>query len=95
MMAATAAVINKFTTITKPDCAENHITHSTHTVASITITTESKNRVGTTVEEQSTPPRVQNDAPEPLGGQKGPRTNRTRKSMPSQPIEIVFIRFEF
>ena len=67
-MAATAAEINEFTTITNPDCAENHITTSTHTVASITIATESKNRVVTSVEVQSTPPRVQNDAPEPLGG---------------------------
>ena len=56
-MAATTAAINKFTTITKPDCAENHITTSTHKLASITTTTESENRVGTSVEVLSTPPR--------------------------------------
>ena len=71
-MAATTAAINEFTTITNPDCAENIITPSTHTVASITTATESENRVGTSVELPSTPPRVQNDAPEPLGGEKDP-----------------------
>ena len=73
-MAATTAAINKFITITNPDCADNRITPSTHTVASITTATESKNRVGTSVEVPSTPPRVQNDAPDPLGGEKDPVT---------------------
>ena len=67
-MAATTAAINKFTT----DCADNIITPSTHTLASITTANESENRVGTSVEVPSTPPRVQNDAPEPLGGEKDP-----------------------
>ena len=67
-MAATTAVIEEFTT----DCAENHINPSTHTVASITTATEYKNRVGTSVEVPYTPLRVQNDAPEPLGGEKDP-----------------------
>ena len=71
-MAATMAAINEFTTITNPDCADNRITPSTHTVASITTATESENRVGTSVEVPSTPPRVQHDAPEPLGGEKDP-----------------------
>ena len=71
-MAATMAAINKFTTITNPDCADNRITPSTHTLSSITTVTESENRVGTSVEVPSTPPRVQNDAPEPLGGEKYP-----------------------
>ena len=71
-MAATTAVINKFTTIPNPDCDDNRITPSTHIVASITTATKSENRVGTSVELPSTPPRVQNDAPEPLGGEKDP-----------------------
>ena len=71
-MAATKAAINEFTTITNPDCADNHITPSTHTLASITNATESKNIVGTSVEVLSKPPRVQNDAPEPLGVEKDP-----------------------
>ena len=80
-MAATAAAINKLTTITNPDFSDNLITPSTHTVASITNATEPKNRVGTSVEVPSTPPRVQNDAPEPLGGEKypapiGPKSTR-------------------
>ena len=72
-MAATTAVINKFTTITNSDCAENRITPSTHIVASITTMPESENRVGTSVEVPSTPPRFQNYAPETLGGKKEPR----------------------
>ena len=67
-MAATTAVIDEFTT----DCAENCLTPSTHTVASITTATQSENRVGASVEVLSTPLRVQNDAPEPLGGEKDP-----------------------
>ena len=67
-MAATTAAIDKFAT----DCADNRITPSTHTVASITTATDSKNRVGMSVEVPSTPIRVQNDAPEPLGGEKEP-----------------------
>ena len=67
-MAATTAAIDGFTT----DCADNRITPSTHTVASITTATDSQNRVGTSVEVPSTPLRVQNDAPEPLGGEKDP-----------------------
>ena len=63
-MAATMAEIDGFTT----DCADNLITPSTHTVASITTATDSEKRVGTSVEVPSTPLRVQNDAPEPLGG---------------------------
>ena len=69
-MAATTAAINEFTTITNLDCADNCITPSTHSVARITTANESENRVGTSVEVPSTPPRVQNDAPEPLGGEK-------------------------
>ena len=71
-MAATTAAINEFTTINNPDCADIHITPSTHTVAIITTATDSENRVGTSVEGPSTPPWVQNDAPEPLGGEKDP-----------------------
>ena len=71
-MALMAAAINKFTTITNPDCAENLITPSKHTVSSITTATESENRVGTSVEVPSTQLRIQNDAPEPLGGEKDP-----------------------
>ena len=71
-MAATTAAINKFTTITYPDCSDNHITPSTHKVASITTTTEYKNRVGNSVEVPYTPPWVKNDSPEPLGGEKDP-----------------------
>ena len=67
-MAATTAAIKKNTTITNPDCADNCITPSTHTVSSITTATESENRVWTSVEVPYTPPQVQNDAPEPLGG---------------------------
>ena len=67
-MAATTAAINKFTT----GCADNHITTSTHTVAIIITATESENRVGTNVEVPYIPLRVQNDAPEPLGGEKDP-----------------------
>ena len=67
-MAATTAVINKFTT----DCADNRITPSTHTVESITIATDSENRVGTSVEVPYTPLKVKNDSPEPLGGEKEP-----------------------
>ena len=66
-MAATTAAINELTTITNPDCAENCITTSTHTVARITTATESENILGTSVEVPSTPPWVQNDAPDPLG----------------------------
>ena len=62
------AVSNEFTT----DCADNRITPSPHTLASITIVIESENRVGNSVEVPSTPLRVQNDAPEPLGGEKDP-----------------------
>ena len=67
-MAVTTATIDKFTT----DCADICITHSTHTVASITTATESENRVGTSVKVPSTPIMFQNDAPEPLGGEKDP-----------------------
>ena len=67
-MAATTAAIDEFTT----DCADNRITPSIHTVASIATANDSENRVGTSVEVPSTPPRVQNDAPEPLGGGKDP-----------------------
>ena len=71
-MTATTAAINKFTTITNPGCYDNRITPSTDTVASITTVTESENRLGTSVELPYTPPRVQNDDPEPLGGEKDP-----------------------
>ena len=71
-MAATTAAINEFTTITNPNFANNHITPSTHKVSSINTATESENRVRNSVEVTSTPPRVQNDAPEPLGGEKDP-----------------------
>ena len=71
-MAATTAGINEFNTITNPDCADNGITPSTHTVVSITTATDSKNRVGTSVEVPFTPLWVQNDAPEPLSGEKDP-----------------------
>ena len=71
-MAATMTAINKFTTITNPGCVDNHITTSTHTVASITTTNDSENRVGTSVEVPYTPPRVQNYAPEPLSGEEDP-----------------------
>ena len=71
-MATTTAAINRFTIITNPDCADNRITHSTHTLASIATATESENRVRTSVEVPSTPLRVQNDAPDPLGGEKDP-----------------------
>ena len=71
-MAATTAASNKFNTTTNPDYSENCITPSTHTVSSITTATESENRVGTSVEVPSTPLRVQNDAPKPLGGEKDP-----------------------
>ena len=67
-MAATTAAINEFTT----DCADNRITPSTHTVASIATATDSENRVGTSVEVPYTLLRVQNDAPEPLGGENDP-----------------------
>ena len=67
-MAATTAAIKKFTS----DCADNCITPSTHTVAIINTATDSKNRVGNSVEVPSTPPRVQNGALEPLGGKKDP-----------------------
>ena len=67
-MAATTATIDEFTT----DCYENHITPSTHTVASITTATDSKNRVGTSVEVPFTPLWVQNDAPDPLDAEKNP-----------------------
>ena len=67
-MDATTAAIDEFTT----DCADNCITPSTHTVASITTANDSENRVGTSVEVPSTPLRVQNDALEPLGGEKDP-----------------------
>ena len=67
-MAATTAAIDEFTT----DCADNCITPSTHTVESITTAAESEKRLGTSVEVPSTPLRVQNDAPEPLGGEKDP-----------------------
>ena len=67
-MVATTAAIDEFTT----DCADNCITPYTHIVASITTATDSENRVGTIVEVPSTPLRVQNDAPEPLGGEKDP-----------------------
>ena len=69
-MAPTTAAIKKFTTTTDPDCAENCITPSKHTVESITTATKSENRVGTSLEVPSTPPRVQIDAPESLGGEK-------------------------
>ena len=71
-MAAKTAAINKLNTITTPDCADNCITPSTYSVASIATATESENRVGTSVEVPSTPLQVQNDAPEPLVGEKGP-----------------------
>ena len=67
-MAATTAAINKFTT----DSSENRITPSTHIVASITTTTESENIVGNSVEVPSSPPRVKNDVPEPLGKENDP-----------------------
>ena len=67
-MAATTATIDEFTT----DCADNCITPSTHKVASITTATDYKNRVGMSVEVPYTPLQVQNDAPEPLGGEKDP-----------------------
>ena len=69
-MAERTAAINEFITITNPDYDDNHITPSTHTVASINTATEPKNRVGTSVAVPSTPPRVQNDAPDPFGGEK-------------------------
>ena len=87
-MAGTATTINKFTTITNPDCADNHITPSTHTVAIITTTTESENRVGTSVEVPYTPPRVQNDAPEPLGGEKDPAP-----IVPKSPRQVNLLKF--
>ena len=65
-MAATTAAIDEFTT----DCADNFITPSTHTVASITTATDYEDRVGTRVEVPYTPLRVQNDYPEPLGEEK-------------------------
>ena len=68
----TMATIDPFTTKTNSDCDPNPIPPSIHTTASITTVTGSKNRVGTSVEVPSTPPRVQNDAPEPLGGEKDP-----------------------
>ena len=71
-MAAMIAAIKECTTITKSDCAENCINLSTHIVERITTATESENRVGNSVKVPSTPPRVQNDAPEPLGGEKDP-----------------------
>ena len=71
-MAATTAAINEFTTITNPDFSENRITPSTHTAARVTTATESKNILGTSLEVPYTPPRVQNDAPDPLGGEKDP-----------------------
>ena len=64
-MDATAA-IDKFTT----DCADNRITPYTHAVARITTASDSENRVGTSVEAPSTLLRVQNNAPESLGGEK-------------------------
>ena len=67
-MAATMAAIDGFTT----DFADNLITPSTHTVASINTATDSKNRVGTSVQVPSTPLRVQNNAPELLSGEKDP-----------------------
>ena len=67
-MAATTAAIDEFTT----DCADNRINTSTNKLASITTTNDTENRVGTSVEVPSTPLRVQNDAPEPLGGEKYP-----------------------
>ena len=67
-MDATTATIDEFTT----DFADNRINPFTHTVASITTATESENRLGTSVEVPSTPLQVQNDAPEPLGGEKDP-----------------------
>ena len=71
-MAETTDAIKTFTTITNPDCADNRITPSTHKVAIITTANESENRVGTSVEVPYTPTWVQNDAPEPLGGEKYP-----------------------
>ena len=71
-MAVTTAAINEFTTITNSDCADNHITHSKHIVASISTVTESEYIVRTSVKVPYTPRRVQNDAPEPLGGEKDP-----------------------
>ena len=71
-MAKTAAAIKKFTTITNPDCADNRINPSTHKLASITTANDPKNRVGTSVEVPYTLSRAQNDAPEPLGGEKDP-----------------------
>ena len=67
-MAAMTAAINEFTS----DFADNCITPSIHTVASITTSTESENRVGTSVEVTSTLLRVQNDALDPLGAEKDP-----------------------
>ena len=67
-MDTTTAAIEEFIT----DCADNCITPSTHTVASITTATDSENIVGTSVEVPSPPLRVQNDSPEPLGGEKDP-----------------------
>ena len=87
-MAATTAAINKFTTITNLDCADNCITPSTHSEASITTATESENRVRTSVEVPSTPPRVQNDAPEPLGGEKYPTPIR-----PESPRQVNLSKF--
>ena len=71
-MAAMTTAIDEFTT----DCADNHISPSTHTVGSITTATESENRVGTIVEVPSTPLQIQNDAPDPLGREKGPEPIR-------------------
>ena len=67
-MAAITAAMDEFTT----EGADNCITPSTHTVASITTATESENRVGTSVEVSSTQLQVQKDAPETLGGEKDP-----------------------
>ena len=66
------ATINPFTTKTNSDCDDNCINPSIHTIESITTATGSENRVGTSVEVPSTPARVQNDAPEPSGGEKDP-----------------------
>ena len=66
--AATMAAIDEFTT----DCAENRITPSTHTVEIIATAKDSENREGMSVEVPSRPLRVENNAPEPLGGEKDP-----------------------
>ena len=73
-MAATTAAINKFTT----NCADNCITPSIHTVASITTPTESENGVGTSAEVPSSQLRFQNNSPEPLGGEKEPTPIRPK-----------------